>query len=58
MDNSFDQQTAEAQSKPFLQANLPKIIENVLNKLLRPFLLTDEEKQEAGIYIGRLGKDE
>jgi hypothetical protein len=58
MDNSIDQQRAEAQSKTIFSVNLPKIIDNLLNRILSPFLLTEEEKQEAGIYIGRLGKDE
>ena len=58
MDNSFEQQGVEAQSKTSFSVNLPKIIDNLLNRMLRPFLLTEEEKQEAGIYIGRLGKDE
>lgn len=58
MDNSIDQQRAEAQSKAIFSVNLPKIIDNLLNRILSPFLLTEEEKQEAGIYIGRLGKDE
>jgi hypothetical protein len=58
MDNSIDQQRAGAQSKTIFSANLPKIIDNLLNRMLSPFLLTEEEKQEAGIYIGRLGEDD
>ena len=58
MDNSFDQQGAEAQFRTIFSENLPKIIDNILNRMLRPFLLTEEEKKEAGIYIGRMGEGE
>lgn len=58
MDNSSDQQIAEVQSKTTISENLPKMIDHVLNWMLNPLLLTEEEKEDAGIYIGRLGEDD
>jgi hypothetical protein len=58
MDNSFDQQKTKPRPKMRFSGNLPKIIENLINWISSPFLLTEEEKEQAGIYIGRIGEDD
>ncbi len=58
MDNSFDQYETEAQSKSNFPANLLKILGDGIDWILSPFLLTEEEKAEAGVYIGYMGEDE
>lgn len=56
MDTSVDQEEAKAQSRTFRPAKLLKIIDTLQNWMLGPFLLTEQEKEEAGIYIGRMGE--
>lgn len=58
MDNSFDQYETEAQSKSNFSANLLKILGDGIDWILNPFLLTEKEKEEAGVYIGYMGEDE
>ena len=58
MDNSFDQQSSDIQSKLVILGSLKQIFDSILNWLVAPFMLTEEEKKGAGIYRERLGRDE
>jgi hypothetical protein len=50
MDNSFDQQESDTQKSRSLFSN-PQILYDVLNWLAGLFQLTEEERDEAGIYF-------
>ncbi|MCJ7715331.1 MAG: hypothetical protein MUO54_02260 [Anaerolineales bacterium] len=58
MDNSFDQLSIETQLKPTLLSSLLQIYHNIKGWLVASFVLTEEEKIDAGIYIGRVGEGE
>lgn len=58
MEESLDQQSADSKAKSSSSVILPTVFDTIINWVINPFLITEEEKQEAGIYIGRLGKDE
>lgn len=58
MDKSFDQQSSEAQSKIDPLGSLLQIFYLIMGRLTAWFVLTEEEKIGAGIYIGRMGEDE
>jgi hypothetical protein len=55
MDNSIHQQGSDVQQDPKnLLESLP-ILGNLIKWLAALFELTAEEKEEAGIYLGRVG---
>lgn len=58
MDKSFDQQSSEARSKIDPLGSLLQIFYLIKGRLTAWFVLTEEEKIGAGIYIGRMGEDE
>lgn len=58
MDNSFDQHCSKTQQKKELLGSLLQIYYNIKSWLVASFVLTEEEKIDAGIYIGRLRDDE
>lgn len=58
MEESFHQEKSDFKDKSYGFIILPTFFTTNINWLIAPFVLTEEEKQEAGIYIGRMGKDE
>jgi hypothetical protein len=55
MDNSIHQQGSDIQQDPkSLLESLPSF-GNLIKWLAALFELTEEEKEEAGIYLGRVG---
>ena len=58
MDKSFDQQSSEIRSKTDLLGSLLQIYYLIMGRLTAWFVLTEEEKIGAGIYIGRMSEDE
>lgn len=57
MDNSFHQQDSDMQPMNGFMSRL-KIIKNKFNWLTGLIVLTEEEKKEAGIFLGRPGDRE
>jgi hypothetical protein len=55
MDNSFRRKGSETQQPGGFLASL-KIIDGILNWLADLIRLTEEERENAGIYLGRLGR--
>lgn len=58
MDNSFDQNNSKTRLKTELLGSLLQIYYNIKSWLVASFVLTEEERIDAGIYIGRLRNDE
>ncbi|MCB2160736.1 hypothetical protein KQH40_01475 [bacterium] len=58
MGESSHQEWGDSKEKSSGLIMLSSFFAPIINWLVAPFMLTEEEKQEAGIYIGRLGKDE
>lgn len=58
MDNFFDQQSTETKLKPQLLGGLLQFYCNIKEWLVAWFVMTEEEKIAAGIYLGRLGDNE
>ncbi|MBN2044532.1 MAG: hypothetical protein JW757_05885 [Anaerolineales bacterium] len=58
MDNSYDRHNSETQAKTQSLGNLLQIWYAIKSRLVALFVLTEEEKIAAGIYIGRMGEDE
>ena len=58
MDKSFDQQSSETRSKTDPLGSLLQMFFLIMGRLTAWFVLTEEEKIGAGIYIGRMGEDE
>lgn len=58
MDKSFDQQSSDIRPKTDPLGNLLQIYYIIMGRLTAWFVLTEEEKIGAGIYIGRMGEDE
>jgi hypothetical protein len=58
MDNSFDEQGSHAQqdSKGFLITSLP-LLGNLIKWLASFTQWTEEEQEQAGIYMDRLGDE-
>ena len=58
MEESFHLERDDIREKSSGFIILSTFFTTIINWLTAPFVLTEEEKQEAGIYIGRMGKDE
>ena len=58
MDNFFDQESTDTQLKPNLLCSLLQIYRNIKGWLVALFVLTEEEKIAAGVYIDRMGVGE
>lgn len=58
MEESFQRQRVDSKVKSSGFINLSTFFIIIINFLTWPFSTTEEEKHEAGIYLGRLGKDE
>jgi hypothetical protein len=56
MDNSFHRQVSDAQQKGDFLASL-QIFDRIINWLAGLIKLTEEEQEDAGIYLGRLGDE-
>jgi len=58
MDNSFHRQgqgsDTQQDQKRFLAVSRP-ILDSIIKWLASLIMLTEEEQEEAGIYLGRLG---
>lgn len=58
MDNSFHRQgqgsDTQQDQKRFLAVSRP-ILDSIIKCLASLIMLTEEEQEEAGIYLGRLG---
>ena len=55
MDGSFREQGSETQQAPKSFLAGLEILTNFIQRLAGLIRLTEEEKEEAGIYLGRLG---
>ena len=55
MDGSFREQGSETQQAPKSFLAGLQILTNLIQWLAGLIRLTEEEKEEAGIYLGRLG---
>ena len=53
MDNSFHRQESDTRQQSGFFASL-QILDRILNWLAGLIRLTEEEQEEAGIYLGRL----
>jgi hypothetical protein len=58
MDNSFDRHSTVIQSKAERFGSLFRVFNGILARLASWFVLTEEEKISAGIYIGRMREDQ
>jgi hypothetical protein len=56
MDNSFYRQASDTQQKNGFLANL-QVFDRIINWLAGLIKLTEEEQEDAGIYLGRLGDE-
>ena len=56
MDNSFHRQASGAQQKGSFLASL-QIFDRINNWLVGLLKLTEEEQEDAGIYLGPLGDE-
>jgi len=55
MDNSFHRQESDAQQNGGFLASL-QIFDRIVNWLAGLLKLTEEEREDAGIYLGHLGE--
>ena len=58
MDKSVDQHNSDRQQKTGYSGSDLQIFQNIKAWLITWFVLTEEEKIAAGVYIGRRGKGE
>jgi hypothetical protein len=56
MDNSFQRQGSDTQQRGFLATSL-RIFDGFLDWLAGLVELTEEEQEDAGIYLGRTGRE-
>jgi len=52
MDNSFRQQVSDIHQQPGVLLSSLQLFDGILNWLAGLFELTEEEQQDAGIYLG------
>ena len=52
MDNSFRQQVSDIHQQPGVLLSSLQFFDGILNWLAGLFELTEEEQQDAGIYLG------
>jgi hypothetical protein len=57
MDNFFDHHSTDIQLKPQLLGSLLQYYYKIKGWLVAWFVVTEEEKIAAGIYLSRLGDD-
>jgi len=58
MDNSIDRHSSETQAKTEPLESLLQTCYVIVGRVVTWFVLTEEEKIAAGIYIGRMVEDE
>jgi len=58
MDKSVDLLGSDRQQKTGFLCSLIQIYHNIKDWLAIWFVLTEEEKIAAGVYVGRMGEDE
>lgn len=58
MNNSVDQHSADRQLQTRYLGSALQIFQSIKAWLVTWFVLTEEEKIAAGVYVGRMGEDE